>query len=363
MVHGKNQHFVPQFYFRNFSSDGTTICLFNLKNKRFIYNANIKGQCSDDYFYSRDTSIETVFSSLEGSTREIISKIIEKESLSEVNEEQKQHLKSNILLQHGRTQYARESEEEMANALLNYIVPQELKGARIESTLRDSVLISMLSGPLLSDLKIVLLENKTQTEFIFSDNPVVFYNSFFNDKVPHGTQGFASTGLQIYFPLSPRFALLIFDEDFYEISQSEKITILKDSDIQRLNGLQIIFCNEHIYFGNPKMQGKVLEKYKQIKSKRPGQKTINQVVGSRANEDGTHSELWHSSSPKIKYNLENLTFLKHKKTDSPYGMRNLELVEFHYKFLNAFDKGKIKSEEDMGDFFKSLKNRRTEFSQ
>ncbi|MDP1693975.1 MAG: DUF4238 domain-containing protein [Candidatus Woesearchaeota archaeon] len=350
MVHGKNQHFVSQFYFRNFSLDGKTICLFNLNNKKFIQSASIKDQCSKDYFYSKDPRVETLFSSLETSSKELISQIINNQNLSCLSEEQKQTLKRYLLFQHGRTEYARDSEEETANALFELYKPniaecakdqgveistEKLKNMKIKSNSKNSVLLSLVSGPLLYDLSMILLDNKTQTDFIFSDNPVVFYNSFFNDKVPNGTEGISSTGLQIYFPLNSKLALFIFDPTFYDLGQSEKTTINKDSDIQRLNGLQILYCNEHIYFGNMRMKDQIFLRYNQLKSKRPKQKTVNGVVASRIAEDGTYRELWHTSSTKIKYNLEDLSFLKHKKTEIPYGLRNPEMTEINYNILDA----------------------------
>lgn len=368
MAKNKNQHFVPQFYFKKFSKDKKTICLFNLKDKKFISSAPIKGQCSKNYFYSKDTKIETEFSYLEGLGNNLISEIIKSKNLSCLNEEQKQNLKSHLLFQHGRTEYARESEEETANALFDMLKPnfeeyakkeglnissEEIKDLKLKSNSKNSLFICMMSGPLLFDLSMVLLENKTQTDFVFSDNPVIFYNSFFNNYVPQGTNGIASTGLQIYFPLNSKLALFIFDPNFYDLGKNEVIPLRKDSDIQRLNGLQILFCNENIYFENFKMKENVLLRFKQLKSKRPQNKTSNGVVASRIAEDGTYRELWRTTSTKIKYNLEDLSFLTHKKTDTPYGVRNQGMVDFNRKVMDAVEKGKIKSSEDLSAFIKN----------
>ena len=370
MPQGKNQHFVPKFYFRKFSKDGKTICLFNLKNKKFIPNATIKGQGSRGYFYSKNPVVEKEFSLLEGLGNTLISLVIQNQNLSCLNEEDKQNLKSHILFQHGRTEYAREAEEETANSLfdmmkpnfLEYakkngldITPEELSKMKIKSNSKTSLFVSMMSGGLLFDLDMVLLDNKTQTDFVFSDNPVVFFNSFFNDKTHAGTQGISSTGLQIYFPLNSRLALFIFDPEFYEIQSKEIVRIRKESDIQRLNGLQILYCNENLYFGNIKMRKGILLRHNQIKSKRPVQKTDNRIVASRIAEDGTYRELWRTSTTKIKYDLERLSFLTHKKNETPYGMRNPQLSEITRKLMNAVEKKEIRSQEDLNKFFDNLK--------
>jgi hypothetical protein len=368
MAKSKNQHFVPQFYFKKFSKDKKTICLFNLKNKKFIQSATIRGQCSKDYFYSKDTKIETEFSYLEGLGNNLISEVIKNKNLSCLNSEQRQNLKSHLLFQHGRTEYARESEEETANALFDMLKPnfeeyakkqglkissEEIRNLKLKSNSKNSLFICMMSGPLLFDLNIVLLENKTQTDFIFSDNPVIFYNSFFNSKTPAGTEGIASRGLQIYFPLNSKLALFIFDPQFYEIGKDEIISLKKESDIQRLNGLQILFCNENVYFENFKMKECIMLRFNQLKSKRQQNKTSNGVVASRIAEDGTYRELWRTTSTKIKYNLEDLSFLTHKKTDISYGVRNQGMVDFNRKVMDAVERGEIKSQEDLSAFIKT----------
>lgn len=370
MVQGKNQHFVPQFYFKKFSKDGKTICLFNIKSGKFVQFATIKGQCSRDYFYSKNTQIETIFSYLEGLGNNLISEIINNRTLSCLTQEQKQNLKSHLLFQHGRTEYARESEEETANFLFDLLKPnfvqyakdnglniteEDLKKVKIKSNSKISLLVSMISGPLLFDLEMVLLENKSKVDFIFSDNPVVFFNSFFNNKIPEGTQGIASTGLQIYFPLNSKLALFIFDSNFYDVGREVVIQLRNESDIQRLNGLQILHCNENLYFEDIKMKSLLLERYKQLKSKRPSQKTSTSIVARRLAEDGTYRELLRTSSIKIKYKLEKLSFLKHGKIDIPYGMRNPKMVEINNKLMKAVEEGKIKSQEDLAKFLDSFK--------
>lgn len=66
MPHNKNQHFIPKCYFKLFSKNEKTICVFNLKNKRFIEFATIKGQCSKNCFYGKNIDLEKSLSHLEG---------------------------------------------------------------------------------------------------------------------------------------------------------------------------------------------------------------------------------------------------------------------------------------------------------
>src|SRR3989344_1067808 len=132
MAQNKNQHYVPKFYFRLFSKNQNSICSFNISNEKFIEHASIKSQCSKDYFYSKDKKIENTFSQLENLAKEKLDRIIKNKSLDCLSMEEIGRLK--IVLKSNHT-----------------------------------LLISMLAGILLYDLKIVLLENKSKIDFIFSD--------------------------------------------------------------------------------------------------------------------------------------------------------------------------------------------------
>lgn len=367
MTQNKNQHYVPKFYFKQFSKNNQTICAFNIPKELYIEQATIGGQCSKGYFYSKNIEIEKIFSWLEGLAREKHKKLIENKSLDCLSKEEIQHLKSHILFQHGRTKIAYDRENEMANNFFDTLKPQmytqlfgegkaisweSVKNTKIVLNSSYSLLTSMMSGILLYDLQVALLENTSKTDFIFSDNPVVLFNSYFNDIHPYGTTGIAATGLQIFYPIDSRTMIFLFDPNFYKL-KNEKIDISKQKDVQRLNGLQILTCDKNVYFEDDSMKDKVIERYKQIKSKIPKTKTEYEVVKIEKTPDGTR-ELYRTSNPKIKYNLEKLSFLKHKNNNTPYGLRDPLLVDLHKKVVEAVDEGKIKSMDDLSQFIDDL---------
>ncbi len=57
MPHNKDQHYVPQFYLRNFGV-GDSIALFNLKRRVHVDCASIPGQCQRAYLYGKDGPVE-----------------------------------------------------------------------------------------------------------------------------------------------------------------------------------------------------------------------------------------------------------------------------------------------------------------
>ena len=152
--------------------------------------------------------------------------------------------------------------------------------------------------------------------------------------------------------------LFLFDPNFYRLN-NEKINISKQKEVQRLNGLQILNCDKNVYFEDNSMKDKVIERYKQIKSKIPKTKTEYEIVKTEKTQEGIR-KLYRTSNPKIKYNLEKLSFLKHKNNNTPYGLRDPLLVDLHKKIIEAVDEGKIKSMDDLSqciaDLFKKEKN-------
>src|SRR5690606_6295268 len=63
----KNQHFVPQFYLKNFSNNGDekTINLFNPSKELFVHGAPIRNQSSKNFFYGKDGRVEEGLSQIE----------------------------------------------------------------------------------------------------------------------------------------------------------------------------------------------------------------------------------------------------------------------------------------------------------
>ncbi len=86
MPEGKNQHFVPQFYLRNFARSDSTklICTFHIPSARYVPNATIKGHACDDYFYGKDGA-EQALQEFEGKVSPTIARIIASERLPELD--------------------------------------------------------------------------------------------------------------------------------------------------------------------------------------------------------------------------------------------------------------------------------------
>lgn len=266
MAQNRNHHFVPQFYLRRFGGD-RSVAVFNLDQKRLIPNASIAGQCQRAHLYGKDASVESALASLEADAAPVIRRMLESLRPPVFPSAEDASLLNFITYQWARTPAAGETADalatKMARAALRFDkrLPDEAR-ARInefELRYRNSVLFSLdvarTMTPLLADLWKCLLVNQTGVEFITSDAPVVLHNTWAERETRMGTTGFASSGLQVLLPLSPRHLLLLFDRDVYAIGckQAPHAYELKDQrDIEALNAMQLAVCHRNLYFsGDP----------------------------------------------------------------------------------------------------------------
>jgi hypothetical protein len=135
--------------------------------------------------------------------------------------------------------------------LFNRISETLLRQAKIKI---DNVAVLMVAttlsmSPIMLDLKQFMLINETPLPFIISDNPAVFRNWFFRRTFPgRPSEGMKRSGLQVYLPLSPKFALLLHDSDVYMTKNENGNVVLRNSsDIKSLNSLQWLNAYANIY--------------------------------------------------------------------------------------------------------------------
>jgi len=357
--HYKNQHYVPQFYFRNFSEDGKTIGLYLIgKNKHM--KIPFKGQCSKKNFYGSNKEIEKSLSPMEDIHAKVIGKIIQKRSLNGFTNQDNIHVHTALVLQRHRTAEARRVAEECSDYLIeNYI--KELIKSRAPSNLRESLdkakikwegshsyelLLSLISPVLISDLSMILLINKTSTNYCFSDSPVVLYNPFFVGSSDLGNEGLQSPALTIFLPLNEEICLFLYDERYYEIKRLKKTKskIIKDEDIRKINLLQFYSSGGNIYYKSEKDKETISQTASSFDPpKRHGNKVIEYKFPEEKMEGGLTKQIVAIHSQNISEKLS-FEFLKHKKYIPDYdNIRNQEiyaLFEKHWKEIESIMKEK-----------------------
>jgi hypothetical protein len=182
MAEYKKQHYIPQFYLRNFSTDRRRVCLFLLAQKKAVRDVNIKGQCVRDYFYSKDIEVEKALSGLiEGPSHIAIERVLKTGHLPAARSDDMAKLLSFVLTLQGRTLAASNAMEEVTEHFGEHVIKSytqasgkytadQLKGIRMRLTQPAlmSLVIATQMLPLVMDLKPALLTTN-QRGLITSD--------------------------------------------------------------------------------------------------------------------------------------------------------------------------------------------------
>ncbi|UYY77186.1 DUF4238 domain-containing protein [Sphingomonas sp. R1] len=254
MPQNKSHHYVPQMYMRLFAREGDNrIGVFVIDRYKFIPGAPIRGQACRDYFYGKDGRTERALGYIEGHAARIFGEIVRERRLPAVSSQNHEWLVFYLGMQHARTvgaaeQY-NEGSEKVAKSILrtkaelegNREIVEALDRVRIRRTNAVSELMGYktIGANLLTDLKLVLIENGSAVPFISSDTPVVFHNRHYEGQHISVT-GYANVGLQLFLPLGPRLALFGFDAAAYEVATDARDIVLLDdpSEAALINDLQ-----------------------------------------------------------------------------------------------------------------------------
>ncbi|MGM0388025.1 MAG: DUF4238 domain-containing protein [Natrinema limicola] len=260
------QHYVPQFYFRNFAQD-ERVCTYNLENEESYQPTPISNICYENNFYG-SKEMEKTLSKLESELASIIHDLVNARSLKPIVDDQESRYLLDFFISHthGRTKAAKIETENFTQEFLEMVTEvgveaEELNKEHLEMV-RDGDL--KLEGPHLAlrqfnsaygplhflNMSRVLIYNATSRDFITSDHPVILDNPRFKNEVNVGTTGYASRGLQIYCPLSPNVCLFYFDPSVYSVDANSRFTTIvkEESTVEDINKLQLIDCFDNCYF-------------------------------------------------------------------------------------------------------------------
>jgi hypothetical protein len=321
MPTNKGQHYVPQFYLRNFSSDRNSIAFYSVKSSASFNTASIKGQCCKDYFYGKDIQPDKALREIETEAAIIIKKIISARQLPPKLSKDHKVLMTYVLLQHARTVNAGTEYDEAADRQIKHIFircrgdkrPEDLKGVRIkwDNAVKQSLIHTMEVYPLVLDLELLLITVDSGKYFITSDNPVVLYNQYLEERNYASNTGLQSIGLQMFFPLSPDCLLLCFDSWVYDIKPSNQrtIKISRAADVRKINELQLLNAVENIYFNPILSDSKVIDKtFNKIRERRRSH-AINLCSWIQEADERNDSEFMGLFREDIKNDLE-LSFIR-----------------------------------------------------
>ncbi|TDG05116.1 DUF4238 domain-containing protein [Paraburkholderia guartelaensis] len=251
MATNKNQHLVPRCYLKPFTRDegNATIKLFNIDRKRFVPTAPVKNQCSGSYFYGQDPTLEEAIQSCESAYASLLRKI--RGPGYSLDNEDKCFLRYFWLVQHLRTEAAsRRSVEEVAEA------ESVIGGGSLSFAfgIKEAVLMAMdavaEAAPIIDDLKVCLLKNRTGIPFVTSDDPAIASNRWYlEDRRTVGCSfGINASGLITLLPLTPEILCLAYDGDVYSVQHEHGwVQVRNAGDVRALNQHQILNCFANLY--------------------------------------------------------------------------------------------------------------------
>jgi len=261
MAEKTKQHFVPKLYLRNFAQ-GKIFNIYNHKNDKIINNVPYEDQCYKNNFYGKDKLTENELSTMESGWGSAIKNILEdSENISNENEKL---IKQFCCFQYLRTEKAvlhtQNSLFDVTRKMIPVLLQFEGKQATqqqidsfaykysksfedAEKTTQRQIKMAKNFFEKLYNLKILILENNTDLEFITSDNPIIIGNEF---QKEYGL-GVDCMGIYFMFPISPKIYILLYDYKIYTSINNKKKLAINKKTVQKLNILQYENSLENVF--------------------------------------------------------------------------------------------------------------------
>ena len=289
MAEKTKQHFVPQFYLKNFAIN-KKFNIYNIK-RGLIENVPYGSQCYKNNFYGKDKIYETQLSILEGKWATSIKNIIT--NPKNISTSDAESIKEFCCFQYLRTESAyihtqnilyditsrtmpiiaqfhnlKVNDEDIKRYAYNYVKQKEDP----EKTMKRQIDNAIKLSPIFNNLKLVILKNDTNIDFITSDNPIIIGNEF---QTENGL-GLDCIGFYCLCPISPRHYIALVDYKIYYKFKSKESININETMVRKINLIQFknslsniffkdvkTFCNlkEDLDYYEKAQKGKLLEEY------------------------------------------------------------------------------------------------------
>jgi hypothetical protein len=263
----KVQHFVPQFFQRFFSyeNNGKTISMFQTNSDVFKTHVKISDHLGRKHFYGSDGVLEEWLSKLESDSAPIFREMWENEKLPATRSPNHFKMLHFLVILDLRNpihyKILKNFEHRLSNTKSKIsegnVSPDMIPGIQEQQSDKGK-LSSMQSAELLVPdllpLKYKLIKNNTLSPFIISDNPLVMYNQFLEQRNwKFGSQrDFGLKGLQLFLPLNDSYMLVVYDCGIYKLgNKKEQIVQIDDrNSIDQLNLLQFLNSETIVNFNH-----------------------------------------------------------------------------------------------------------------
>ena len=242
------------------------------------FNSNITQVAMERYFYDEEDppEIENYFSHLEGLHSTIYKKIIHNRSIKQLTLYDKFVMAHYIMTQNERTRSARVRNAQMTELLYKYgdhkidlppyeSLDKEYKNWLLESRATIGQINIMFNSIEMEDgtkhhpieviIKIaelgwILLKDSLKREFYTSDHPVYVHNPLIEGKNlirGYGMESYTAESVEIYFPLTPRLCLLLFDKTNSEYKNCGLIRQVNQGELDWINTQVIAMAHRTVF--------------------------------------------------------------------------------------------------------------------
>ncbi|MBA7652305.1 hypothetical protein ES703_60135 [subsurface metagenome] len=284
----KKQHYVPQFYLKNFAihkkSGEYSIRCYNKKRDKW-YNSNITQVAMERYFYDkRDPPvIENYFSQLEGQHATVYHKIVDDQTIKNLTNDDKLSMAEYIFTQNERTRSTRIRNIQIVKIVYKNLErqgklpPYEKLDDRYKKWLLESRgamgQFNIMFNPIedeqgnlqepkeiveiISKLDWILVKNNLKLEFYTSDHPVMVWNPPPSEDgviQGYGVQSYNADGVEIYFPLTPRLCLVLFDGKVSEYKDFRLTKEVIQEELDWINTQIIAMAHRTVFTKNNDFQ-------------------------------------------------------------------------------------------------------------
>ncbi|EMO41223.1 DUF4238 domain-containing protein [Leptospira noguchii] len=276
----QRQHYVPQSYLKNFyKPNSEQVAVFDLTTSK-KFSTDTINIAQERFFYDLPPKLEKEFGVVqfmekffhpsESNGKEIRDKIIiEAASNPRINLTEKERflLSNYIVLQYFRTKEFRnyyveiteKTYEHVAKLQLTLVDPELLKEPfrikfnEVHLPVHQARFLLDVGNILDISLRLsnhgwLILKNDTKIPFITSDNPVFLIPHKQDMLLSHS--GLLSEGIELIYPISPGFILIIFDSSFFKKFNSSDIIVSDINDayvISYYNSAQLISSSRQLY--------------------------------------------------------------------------------------------------------------------
>lgn len=171
----------------------------------------------------------------------------------------------------------------------------------------------IIDSKAMEDLKLHLLINRTNREFIITDHPVARYNLLYQNLNDPRISSLTAKGLQLFLPLSPILYLCVYDSTVYKYgTQKSFLTEIQEvNDVDYLNELQIRGALSYAAFNSACMESYVSAIAKKYAGLSIYKRCSEQVSDEQIDEDRIKNTFMvFTTQRKLKTGLSVIKLLK-----------------------------------------------------